>query len=308
MMRRRAILVLLTGLSLLVMSPVGLAGDVDLVILHTNDIHGRIEIEDGQLGLPYVGALVDYYQAEYEHVLVLDAGDAIHGKPVTNTLEGESAVMAMNAAGYDVMVSGNHDFNFGYDRLLELKEEYMEFDLVAGNVFKEGELLFDPYVIKDFGVYKVGIFGLATPDTCVTTHPHNIEGIEFGAMVETADEYITVLREEYNVDLVVALGHVGIGASREVAAAVEGIDLFVDAHSHSRLPEGEWEGDTLIVQAHEYTKYLGVVEVDLSGDVPAMQASLISAQVGRDLVEPDEQIIEMLEQFREEMYRIMLGD
>ncbi len=284
-----------------------LATNADLIILHTNDIHGRIEVDEGRLGMPYIGSLVQYYRAQYEYVLVLDAGDTIHGQAVTNQLEGESAVISMNVAGYDVMVPGNHDFNFGYDRLLELEEQFMEFQLVAANVFKEGELLFDPYVIKELGEFTVGIFGLATPATYTTTHPRNIEGIEFGDMNAAAEKYVAVLREEYNVDLVVALGHVGINSSREVAAQVEGIDLFVDGHSHSLLLRGEWVGETLIVQAHEYSNYLGKVEIDLSGAAPVMEASLISAETARELVEPDEELVEMMQEFRDEVVRRMLG-
>ncbi len=135
-------------MAVLLLTSVVFATNVDLLILHTNDIHGRIEIGDGMLGMPYLRALVEYYREQYENVIVMDAGDTIHGRPITDRLEGESAVISMNLVGYDFMVPGNHDFNYGYDRLLEL-EEMMEFHLVAANVFKDGELLFDPYVVKE---------------------------------------------------------------------------------------------------------------------------------------------------------------
>ncbi|TVR93944.1 MAG: bifunctional metallophosphatase/5'-nucleotidase [Spirochaetaceae bacterium] len=283
------------------------AAEPDIVILHSNDIHGRIETDDGVLGMPYISALIRQHRAEHEHVLVLDAGDTIHGRPVANQLEGHSVVATMNAAGYDFMVPGNHDFNFGYQRLLELEEE-MEFQLLAANVYKDGELLFAPYAIHEVGPYRVGIFGLATPDTYQTTHPRNIEGIEFASMIEAAEHYVTILQQQ-NVDLIIALGHVGFGRnypSTDVADAVDGIHLFVDGHSHTLLPEGRYHNNTLFVQAHEYGKYLGRVEVFLSGDRPEFSASLIPAAGVTD-IEPDMEITEMLEDFRAEVRRQILG-
>ncbi len=279
----------------------------ELVILHTNDLHGRIEMDEGLLGLPGIAGLISRHRAEYEHVLVMDAGDTIHGRPITNLLQGESTAEGMNRAGYDVMVPGNHDFNFGYERLLEL-EEMMEFDLVAANVEKDGELIFAPYVIKDMGDFKVGVIGLATPDTISTTHPANIRGLEFTDMVAAAGKYTEILQDS-GVDLIVALGHVGLSGentSARVVEAVEGIDIFVDGHSHDRLPEGKWVGDTLIVQAHEYGKYLGRVLVDLSGETPSLSADLIPADV--DDLTIDEDLKHLMEEYRGKARDIMLGN
>ncbi len=283
------------------------AAEPDIVILHTNDIHGRIETETGILGMPLISALVQQHRSEHEHVLVLDAGDTLHGRPVANQLEGQSVVASMNVAGYQYMAPGNHDFNFGYERLVELQDE-MAFQVLAANVYKDGELLFTPYVIHELGPYRVGIFGLATPDTYQTTHPRNIEGIEFASMVDAAAHYVPILQQQ-NVDLIIALGHVGFGRnypSTGVVDAVDGIHLFVDGHSHTLLPEGQYHNDTLFVQANEYGKYLGRVEVILSGDRPEFKASLIPAQDVTDL-EPDMEITEMLEDFRAEVRRQILG-
>ena len=123
---------------------------VDLVILHTNDMHARIEpnVDNEILGMPYIAALVRHYRAMYPHVLVIDAGDTLHGRPISDRLHGESTVKAMNLAGYDFMVPGNHDFNFGYDRLLEL-QEMMDFTLLGANVYKDGERLFRDYAVVE---------------------------------------------------------------------------------------------------------------------------------------------------------------
>ncbi len=302
-------LIFLIGFFLIILA--GTAAGEELIILHTNDIHGRINLnlDDGQMGMPLISALIEQYRSEYDNVLVMDAGDTIHGRPITDRLHGRSTVETMNAAGYDLMVPGNHDFNFGYDRLLELTE-IMEFDLISANVFQEGELLFTPYVIREFENFRVGIFGLSTPDTYSTTHPNNIVGIEFGDMVEAAAEYVALLQEE-EVDLVVALGHVGFGRnypSTDIVKEVEGIHLFVDGHSHSRLSRGEWHNNTLFVQAHEYSNYLGKVVIDFSEAEPTLTASLISAAEAADLVEPDAAVEAMLSDFSDEVRQIMLGN
>lgn len=279
----------------------------DLIILHTNDIHGRIEVGEGMLGMSGISSLISAHREDYEHVLVLDAGDTIHGRPITNLLEGESTVLAMNKAGYDVMVPGNHDFNFGYERLLEL-EEIMEFDLVAANVEKEGVLLFDPYVIKELGQFKIGVIGLATPATVTTTHPKNVVGLEFTDMIEAAEKYVGFLQEE-NVDLIIVLGHVGMDGnypSTEVAEQVDGIDLFVDGHSHDKLTEGIWHSDTLFAQAHEYGKYLGRVRVNFVNAAPQLAADLIPADIEGLAV--DESMERLMEEWRTEARNIMLGN
>lgn len=291
----------------------GLTVNEDLIILHTNDIHGRIETDleadEPIMGIPIISTIIQDYRAENDNVLVMDAGDTIHGRTITNQLDGKSAVDVMNAAGYDVMVPGNHDFNFGYERLLEL-EEYMEFDLIAANVYKDGELLFEPYAVYELGDFTVGVFGLATPATYATTHPDNIVGIEFTDMITAAEEYVQVLRDDYQVDLVVALGHVGLAGdnpSTKVAENVEGIDLFVDGHSHSRLAEGEWHHGTLFVQAYEYTKVLGVVSINLVGPELEFEARLISGSDAAD-VETDPVIEEILEEASAEIVRRRLGN
>ncbi len=306
-MRERGLRVVVLGLALLVAAATAVWGEpVDLLILHTNDIHGRIEIDEGLLGMPYISSLIQYYRGQYENVLVLDAGDTIHGRPITDRLDGESAVLAMNLAGYDVMVAGNHDFNFGYQQLVELEEEMMEFQLLSANVYKGDGPLLTPYVVKEVGDYTIGIFGLTTDS--VSTHPDNVVGLEFRSAMDAARTYTALLRDEYNVDLVIALSHVGVHVSEPIAAQVEGIDLIVDGHSHTLLREGRWVGETLIVQAQEYSKYMGKVEINMSGERLVMEASLISAAAARELVDPDPDMIELLEEARDEIIRRMFGD
>ncbi len=296
---------------LLITGSAAAVSQVDLVILHTNDMHGRIEpdLDNAIMGMPYIAALVAQYREQYPNVWVMDAGDTIHGRPITDRLYGESTIEAMNMAGYDFMAPGNHDFNFGYDRLMAL-EEQMEFQLLAANVYKDDVQLFTPYSVQEVAGKRVGILGLATSDTYTTTHPDNIRDLEFRDMVSTAQHYVDILRSDYGVDMVIVLGHVGFGRnypSTDITAAVSGIDLFVDGHSHSTLPEGEMHNGTLFVQANEYSHYLGRVYIDLSGDEPVMAASLIPA-ADAFAVEPVEAVVEYLAEARVEVRRRLLGN
>ena len=277
-----------------------------LIVLHTNDIHGRIAVDDDLMGMPYLSSVFQDYQANYDNLLILDAGDTVHGRPITNQLEGESAVKLMNEVGYTAMAPGNHDFNYGYQRLLEL-EKMMEFDLLAANVIKDGELLFKPYIIKEFAGYKVAIFGLATSDTYSTTHPDNVRGIDFDNTVETSQKYLDILKNEENADFVIALTHIGLKGTTEIAESVSGIDLIVDGHSHDLLTSGKMVGETMIVQANEYSKYLGRVEISLSEDRKEIEATLISAAEVKENYQPDSEIEALLDEFSEQVTALILG-
>jgi 5'-nucleotidase len=267
-----------------------------IYILHTNDMHGRIETGsyDG-MGFDRIATLINNFKAENDNVIVLDAGDAFHGMPAATIDEGESVVKIMSAMGYQAMAPGNHDFNYGQERLLELNE-MAEFPILAANVkVKEtGEDFLKPYEIWDIAGLKVGVFGLATPETLFKSHPNNTLGLEFINPVEAAQEMVTLL--EPQTDMIIALTHLGLDESSEmnetskgVAEAVEGIDLIVDGHSHTELEEGLIVNGALIVMAKEYNKYLGVVKVTIDAEGnKTLDASLIGKDVAMELdADPD---------------------
>lgn len=258
-----------------------------IYILHTNDMHGRIESGsyDG-MGFDRIATLINNFKADNEHVIVLDAGDAVHGMPAATIDEGETVIKAMNAMGYQAMAPGNHDFNYGQDRLLELSE-MADFPILAANVkVKEtGEDFLKPYEIWEVAGLKIGVFGLATPETLFKSSPTNTVGLEFINPVEAAQEMVTLL--EPQTDMIIALTHLGLDesskvneTSKGVAEAVEGIDLIVDGHSHSTLEKGKDVNGTLIVMAHEYNKYLGSVKITIDAEGnKTLDASLIGKDV-----------------------------
>jgi len=279
-------------------------GSTTITILHVNDVHGRLEPDEreGAMGFGVFKAKLDELREENPNLLLLNAGDALHGTTMVNLTDGEAMITMMNAVGFDALVPGNHDFNYGYDRLLELKE-LAEFPVIAANVVKEadGESDFDAYVIEEVDGVRVGIFGLATEETKFKSHPDNTVGINFVNPVEAAKEAVKALQDE-GVDVVIALVHLGIEGtvdttSKEVAENVEGIDLIIDGHSHEEL--NLTFGDALLVQAGSYLKNIGVVELEVSeGKVVNKDASLIpTADLAE--VEPDKEIVAMVEKINE---------
>jgi 2',3'-cyclic-nucleotide 2'-phosphodiesterase (5'-nucleotidase family) len=298
MKKRYLIFTLVLVMSLTLVGTV-LAQDGSFTILHTNDTHGRVE--EGSyagMGFPKISTLVNQYRNE-GNVLLLDAGDTFHGQTIVNLNEGEAIVDIMNEMGYDAMTLGNHDFNFGQERIKEL-EEMANFPIVAANL---DPALVEPYVIKEINGMKIGIFGLATPETEYKTHPKNVEGLTFRSPSEVAQEMVDEL--EGQTDMIIALAHLGISegseyTSRRVAENVSGIDVIIDGHSHSALEEGLMVNGTLIGQAGEYDKNLGVVEVEMvEGNVENLTASLVSKEDAAD-VEKDQAVVSLIEEIKGE--------
>ncbi|MFS1514150.1 5'-nucleotidase C-terminal domain-containing protein [Chengkuizengella sp. SCS-71B] len=265
-----------------------------ITILHTNDTHARInEGKYDGMGLAKLSTLVKQQEADNANVLLLDAGDTFHGTTFATLEQGKSIAEVFNAVGYDGMAAGNHDFNYGYERLLELKE-MVTFPVLSANVIVEetGELLLPPYMIQEVDGVKLGIFGLSTPETHYKTHPKNVEGLKFTDPVVAAQTMVAELSQE--VDVIIALTHLGTDASStdtsiKVAEGAPGIDLIVDGHSHTEDNIGE--SGTLIVSSGEYTKNLGVVELtfDENDELVSKEGSLITKEDAAE-VEPDAEV------------------
>jgi len=153
------------------------AETVKITVIHTNDTHSRLAKTSSEIGFAKIAALVKEAKAANPNTLVLDAGDTLHGMPIVNISKGENAIKVLDAVGYDYMTLGNHDFNHGLERLLELKDMAAIGMLSANIEDKNGEYVFTPYVIEEIGGVKVGIFGLSTPDTSYLANPKYVENL-----------------------------------------------------------------------------------------------------------------------------------
>jgi 2',3'-cyclic-nucleotide 2'-phosphodiesterase (5'-nucleotidase family) len=276
---------------------------VEITILHTNDVHSRVSFSanDG-MGYEKLSTIVKEMRANNPNTLVMDAGDAFHGQTISTLNKGESIVQIMNTVGYDLMTVGNHDFNYGQDRLLELAN-MADFDIISSNIFKANYSTFLPsYVIKEFDGVKVAVFALSTPDTTFATHPNNVVGLNFFDPVIVGRLMVATLKDK--ADIIVCLAHLGLDSSgdyssEKVAMYVDGIDVIVDGHSHTSLPEGRLVNKTLIVQAGDYIKNVGVVELKLTNGVLTKTAKHITKAEG-EAMESDQIIVDLVAKIKAE--------
>ncbi len=275
------------------------AKEVNIKIVHTNDIHSRVE-DDGSkvIGFPKLATYANKVREE-GNALILDAGDMIQGLPFGNLEKGHSIIDLANAVGYDAMTLGNHEFDFGTENLLEVIQK-LNFPTIAANFSKDGKTVLDTYIVKEFEGVKVGIFGMATEETAFKSHPKNTEGYTFDDMITAAREQVKILKEQENVDIVIMLGHLGLDegeyTSDLVAKAVSGIDLIIDGHSHTVLEQGRKVEDTLIVSTGEYLGHVGEVELvyDDETNELSLDAKLLSYEDFVD-VTPDVEVLNLIE-------------
>ena len=270
-----------------------------ITILHTNDTHGRTEAE------PYISQMASELKSNGENVLIFDSGDRLHGQVTANLSEGESMISVMNAVGYNGMVPGNHDFSFGFERLKELSE-LARFPMLAANIKdSNGTNVFEQYKIFDFDGVKVGVFGIATPETLTKTDARNVAGLNFEEPAKTGAAMVAALQAE-RCDIIIALTHLGEDLSSDFSnrsdalAAVPGIDLILDGHSHTLLESGRVVENTLIAQVGNYGQNIGVVELVISSGKVSKSAKIIELSELSELSENsrlfgDPKIIEVIE-------------
>nr|MCR5073777.1 metallophosphoesterase [Clostridiales bacterium] len=146
----------------------------DVVILYTGDIHCGINQGFGYAGLQ---AIRGYLVSQGNDVILVDVGDNIQGEPVGTLSKGEIPLELMNAMQYDIAIPGNHEFDYGMEQFLSLAAK-AKFPYISCNFNKEGELVFDPYIIKEAGGTKIGFVGVSTPETLTDSTPRFFQDSE----------------------------------------------------------------------------------------------------------------------------------
>ena len=216
----------------------------DLVILFTSDAHCGI---DNGFGYAGVAAIRDSLAAS-NHVVLVDNGDAIQGEPVGTMTKGEAIVELMNAVGYEVAIPGNHEFDYGMDNFLSLVEK-ANYPYISANFTYNGELVFQPYVIKEYDGVKVAFVGVTTPKTFTSSTPtyfqdengnyvYGFSEDETGEKLYAAVQSAVDAARAEGATYVVAMGHLGNEDTcapwryDNVITNTNGIDVFLDGHSH----------------------------------------------------------------------------
>lgn len=259
--------------------------DFRVVVAHINDTHGRVEEGkyDG-MGFPRVSTVLKGLREENDNVLFLDAGDTLHGTTFATLSKGESVVEILNYMKLDASTPGNHDFNYGKDRLKEL-EKLADYEILGANVVsRDGGNFIEPYMIKDMNGANIGVFGISTPETAYKTNPKNVDGIVFGDPVEYSKKSVQELKSK-GADFIIALTHLGMDEgtkvgfkSTDLAKSVDGIDLIIDGHSHTKLEKGLVVNKTTIVQTGEYDKNMGIIDIKVENGVTTINPRLISKE------------------------------
>ena len=217
----------------------------DIVILFTSDVHCGIDQGFGYAGL---SEIYDHLVAQGNKVILVDDGDNIQGEPIGTMTKGEALVDLMNKVGYSVAIPGNHEFDYGMEQFLSLAKQ-AKFSYVSCNFNHEGELVFDPYVIRELDGMKVAFVGVTTPKTLTSSTPRYFQD-ENGEFVygffqdETGEGVYNAVQSAVDdaraegADDVVVLGHMGNEEEchpwtySDVISNVSGIDVFLDGHSH----------------------------------------------------------------------------
>ena len=217
----------------------------DIVILFTSDVHCGIDQGFGYAGL---SEIYDHLVAQGNKVILVDDGDNIQGEPIGTMTKGEALVDLMNKVGYSVAIPGNHEFDYGMEQFLSLTKQ-AKFSYVSCNFNHEGELVFDPYVIRELDGMKVAFVGVTTPKTLTSSTPRYFQD-ENGEFVygffqdETGEGVYNAVQSAVDdaraegADYVVVLGHMGNEEEchpwtySDVISNVSGIDVFLDGHSH----------------------------------------------------------------------------
>ena len=221
----------------------------DIVILHTNDIHAGI---DNNIGFDGLNLYRKELLIKYKHVLLVDAGDHIQGAAIGSLTHGEDIIDIMNYLKYDVVTIGNHDFDYGIDKLLKLNEKINSKFICANLLYRKTKsTVFDPYKIIKARNFTIGFIGVITPQTLIKSYLHTVVdengNLTYDLLTEnegrdlynTIQGYINELRNEKKVDYVIILSHIGYGGdgleqftSPALLANISGVDAIIDGHSH----------------------------------------------------------------------------
>ncbi len=279
-----------------------LANADDIVVYYTNDIHTYI---DGGLSYDNIADLKTETAKQAAGVLLVDAGDAVQGTAYGSMDKGETIIKLMNAAGYDAATLGNHEFDYGMERALELVE-MADYEYISSNFYHivdgyDGSTVLMPTYYATFGDTKIAFVGITTPETYTKSTPayfqdengNYIYGIAGGtkgrALYDAVQAAIEDARFLNGADIVIGLGHLGLDesskpwTSKEVIQNTYGMNAFIDGHSHSSVPSEivyNMDGQPVVLtQTGEYFGAIGKMVIKPDGTI---ETGLVTEWTGSD--------------------------
>jgi 5'-nucleotidase len=255
-----------------------------LVILHTNDNHSNVDIDDAT-GVPggilQRKAIIDSVRNAEKNVILVDAGDVVQGTLYFSKFKGEVEYPLMEMMGYDVRILGNHEFDNGIEDLAKYYKS-LKGKAISANYDFTGTLLddvFTPYLIKEVDGKRIGFLGLNV-DPASLIDESKMGGIKFNDIIKAANETAAILKNKKKCDLVVAVTHIGYTTKQgkttdpDVARASKDIDIIIGGHSHTVVPSDNNPKTpcyvnnaagrpVLITQTGKYGPYIGYINIDL---------------------------------------------
>lgn len=297
-MKKKHVISLVTAVALMMCIAVTSLASDEIVILYTNDVHTYINNEEG---LSY--SMLAAYKNTFDNVILVDAGDHIQGTAYGGMDEGRTIIELMNATGYDLATLGNHEFDYGMERCLEVTED-ADFPYVSCNFhsLETGENILDSYHMVEKAGKKIAFVGITTPETLTAVRPscfqnesgeyiYDIRGGKDGSELYNSVQNAIDMAEEDGADHIIALAHLGTDESSQPYTSIDvirnttGLDAMIDGHSHSTV-EGDIVkdkdgNDVVLTQTGSYLDAVGKMTI---GDT-------ITTELVTELdVEPDEKV------------------
>lgn len=248
----------------------------NLTLLQINDTHAYLESHQELFwngkqamykevgGYARIASLIKDIKAEKNNqVLVLDNGDTIHGTFAAVNSKGKAMVPVLNKMGIEGMTA-HWEFGYGPKIFMEIAEK-LNYPMLAINAYDEktDELLFDPYLIKEYDGLKVGIIGIAATIIDKVMPDWFSEGTYFTMGKEELTHYIDELRNEKQVDLIVVLSHLGFPQETKLAGEIDGIDVLLSGHTHNRVHKPALINDTIIIQSGCHGSFVGRLDLEI---------------------------------------------
>ena len=248
-----------------------------ITILHTNDIHASFLPHEAfwvkESPKPLVGGfnelsfVVDSLRHVKSSTLLLDAGDVMTGNPITEYTyrgaEGGALFEMMNRIGYELWTPGNHDFDISSSNLRKLTA-VAKFPTVSANILdtlNQFPVNNKEYAIIEKNGFKIGVIGIMSDDFYNLVNQNSSAGIKILPSIETVKRLVALLYPQ--TDLLIALTHQGVDEDSILAMNVQGLDLIVGGHSHTRLRHPKRVNGVLIVQTGSNLENLGVLDVTM---------------------------------------------
>ena len=281
----------------------GASPPVQIVIMHTNDIHGQIESGSTTGGSAALATIVRRIQPD----LMLDAGDMFTGSLISDRFAGQSVIDIMNAIGYDAAAIGNHEFDYGLGAL-RARGQQAHFPLLSANTLSVEEV-HDAAIFNAQGI-RIAVIGLTTAEVARTGHPRNMKDVQVLDVVKGVENALPNVRDR--ADFIILLAHVNKDEEVRLARAFPEVQLIIGGHEHEELRSSVQVGNATIVRTGSDGRFVGRVDLnfDFEGP-PSIRTELIPIQN----VDPDPEIEGILVPYRQrveaEMLRVFgqaLGD